>query len=151
MVVDKNSLKFSPVLKTVFGLLLATFVFIACLFIIPVIGEVMQGLQFLIPFIIFAFLGLTLIFLTIKQKVKGRLRKFLLLTGGSAVSFLAGIVLHNLFYAVGQITIRLPLLHYLSEILHTVFFFIAIPASPLCFLVGALYTIILLFKQNKPN
>lgn len=119
------------------------------MFFIPGVEEVFQGPQFLVPPIIFSLLGGVLIFLTTKEKVKGILRKFLILTGSSAAGFFVGVLLHNLFYAAAVLTNHILVLRYLFEILHTIFFFIAIPLCPLGFLIGVLGSVTLFVKKRK--
>ncbi len=55
-------------------------------------------------------LGVALIFLTVKEKVGGVLKKFLLLTGASAVGFFVSVFLHNAFYGLGVTTSHMPVL-----------------------------------------
>jgi hypothetical protein len=83
-------------------------------------------------------LGVTLLVLTVKAKVGGMLKKFLLLTGGSAVGFLIFVLLHNM----------------ISALLNTeepVFFIIATIVCPIAFLVGAVGTIVLAIKTKPPK
>ena len=86
--------------------------------------------------VVFAGLGVTLIILTVKRKVGGMLKKFLLLTGGSAVGFIIFVLLHNI--VSGLFNIEEP-----------VFFIIATIVCPIAFLIGAVGTIVLTTK-NKP-
>lgn len=99
--------------------------------------------------ITFFLLGIALVFLTLKQKVKGKLKKFLILTGASASAFFVGVVLHNVFYALAVITSHLAALHRLMEIFHVVFFLIAIPVCPIAFLIGAVGSARLFIKKRK--
>ena len=82
-------------------------------------------------------LGVALIVLTVKIKVRGRHKKFLLLTGASAMGLPLFAVLHNL----------------VSELLNIeelVFLFITTILCPISFLVGAAGTIVLASK-TKPS
>jgi len=65
-------------------------------------GTVMAFLLFL--------LGIVLIILTIKQKIKGKLKFFLLLTGISSSGFLVSVLLHNFLYGLGVITGHITIL-----------------------------------------
>lgn len=133
-----------------FWALVGVFLVIASEFFIPVVRELFRGsLLFLLPFIVFSLLGIVLIFLTVKEKVEGMLKKFLILTGASSAGFFVFIFLHNAFYALATITSHITVLNYLMEILHIVFFFIAIPVCPLAFLVGVVGTIVLFVKKRK--
>jgi hypothetical protein len=86
----------------------------------------------------FIFLGLsvTLIVLTVKKKVAGKLKKFLLLTGASAAGLPVFAVLHNVVGA-------------LLNLEEPVFFILATMVCPLGFLVGAVGTIILGLKNKS--
>jgi len=139
---------------------LITVVFFALvmLFIVIVGGIVIPApvsvKRTLFPFIavlavIFFFLGLTLMFLTIKTKIKGKYGKFLILTGASAAGFFISVLLHNFLYGLGVITRNIAILHYLFEFLHTAFFITAIFICPLGFLVGVMGSAVMLFKKEK--
>lgn len=137
-------------LISTFWALVGVFLVIASEFFIPVVRELFRGsLLFLLPFIVFSLLGVVLIFLTVKEKVEGMLKKFLILTGASSAGFFISIFLHNAFYALGTITSHIIVLNYLMEILHIIFFIIAIPICPLAFLVGVVGTIVLFVKKRK--
>jgi len=87
----------------------------------------------------FFVLGLALIVLIVKRKVEGlqgRLKKFLLLTGASAVGFLPFVLLHNIVSA-------------LFGVEEPFFFILAVFICPLGFLVGAIGTIVLLRKGKR--
>ena len=89
-------------------------------------------------------LGIVLIVLTKRQKIKGRLKIFLLLTGISVIGPLFFSILHNLFYALAIVSSNIPWLEALMEFLHAAFFIISLIISPIGFLVGAIGSIILL-------
>ncbi|MFH1352423.1 MAG: hypothetical protein ABIH68_02485 [bacterium] len=64
---------------------------IVCEFFCPAVREMFKGsLLFLLPVIVFSLLGAALILLTVKQRVEGTLKTFLILTGatGSAILLL---------------------------------------------------------------
>jgi hypothetical protein len=82
-------------------------------------------------------LGVTLIVLTVKTKVAGKLKKFLLLTEASFVGLPVFIILHNA----------------VSALLNTeeaVFFILATIVCPIGFLVGAVGSIVFA-ARNKPT
>ena len=99
---------------------------------------------YLLPFVFIAWvaffvLGLVLIFLIKKKKadgLQGWPKKFLLLTGASAVGFLVFVILHNAVY--GLFGVEEPF-----------FFTLAVIVCPLGFLVGAIGTIVLLKKRKR--
>lgn len=133
-----------------FWALIGTFVVVLGEFFIPAFRNLLRGSElFLIPLAVFSLLGLALLVLTLKEKVGGKLKKFLLLTGASATGFFVFVFLHNAFYALATITSHIIVLNYSMEALHMVFFVIAIPVCPLGFLVGLVGTIVLLIRQRK--
>ncbi len=98
--------------------------------------------------LIFLLLGIALIFLTIKQKIKGKLKIFLMLMGASAISPLVFSILHNFFYALGIIGENIFIIKYTMEILHVASFLIALIVSPIGFLVGATGSIVLFMRKG---
>ncbi len=112
-------------------------------------GPWLRGTPFLPAIAALFLLGIALIFFTLKEKVKGKLKLFLLLTGSSIVGFFVFVILHNLFYALGIITGHITVLKYLMEIIHVVFFIIAVLICPIGFLVGAIGSIVLLIKKKR--
>jgi len=99
--------------------------------------------------LVFLLLGITLIILTLKQKIKGRLKMFLILTGVSTICPLIFSILHNLFYALAIITSHIIVLGYLMELLDAVSFFISLIIAPVGFLVGVIGSLVLLAKKRK--
>jgi hypothetical protein len=126
-------------ISTIFWAMIAVFIIVVgSMFIrIPTGGEP-QAFNMLLPGIAILFvLGVVLITLTVKKKVAGKSKTFLLLTGASSIGLLIFVVLHNI--VSGLFGIEEP-----------VFFILAIPVCPLGFLVGAAGTIVLTVK-NKPG
>jgi len=133
-----------------FGVLVGISLFILSQFFVPAIRELFQGsFLFLVPIILFSLLGLVLVVLTVKEKIKGKLRKFLILTGASAAGFFVFVFLHNLFYGLEVVTSRIISLSYLMEILHMIFFIVAIFICPVGFLVGVVGSFVQLIKKKK--
>ncbi len=110
--------------------------------------KLLRGSFFLIIIALIFLLAVALVFLTIKQKVKGLLKKFLILTGGSAVGFFISVMLHNFLYALGIISENIFILKQLFEVLNVAFFLIAIFVCPITFLIGFIGTIVLFFKKK---
>lgn len=137
-------------LRTVFYALIATFMVIIGQFFIPAIGDLFRGsFLFLLPFAVFFLLGAALIFLTLKKKVKGKLKKFLILTGASSAGFFVSVLLHNLLYGLAIIASQITFLKYLLEALHVAFFFIATIVCPLGFLIGATGSLALFVRKKR--
>jgi len=134
----------------IFWALIGVFLFIASQLFIPMVRELVRGpVIFLLPFFLFFLLGIILIFLVLKQKVEKSLKRFLILTGGSATGFFLFVLLHNFFYGLGIITSQIPVLSLIMEILHTVSFIIATLVCPLGFVIGAIGTIVMFIKKKE--
>ena len=128
-------------LKRIFWALVGIFLLILSQLFIPAVRDLFSGsLLFLVPFAVFFLLGAALIFLTLKKKVKGKLKKFLILTGSSATGFFISVLLHNLIYGL-----FIAIFGVGDEL---VFFLLAIIICPIGFLVGAVGSIILLAKST---
>jgi len=91
---------------------------------------------FLPAIVVFVLLGVALLFLTVKTKVGGILKKFLLLTGASAVGLPVFVLLHNV--VSGLFNIEEP-----------VFFIMAIFVCPIAFLVGVVGSVVLAIKNKQ--
>ena len=90
----------------------------------------------LLPFmVVFFLLGVTLLIMTVKTKVSGMLKGFLLLTGASPVAMLVFGILHNV---IGG----------LAHFEEPVCFVIAVIVCPIAFLVGAIGSIVLRVKKS---
>jgi hypothetical protein len=130
---------------SIFWALVVVFVVVVSMIFIPpannlLIGEentTLLGYVFFISAgVVLTGLGVTLLVMTVKIKVGGILRKFLLLIGTSAVGLPVFAILHN---AVSG----------LFNIEEAVFFILATIVCPIGFLVGAIGTIAFAIR-NKP-
>jgi hypothetical protein len=122
---------------SIFWALVGVFVIaVSMMFILSIVGAEVRFSIFA-SWPVLAGLGVTLIVLTLKTKVGGMLKKFLLLTGASVVGLPVFAVLHNLVSA-------------LFNTEEAVFFTIATIVCPIGFLVGAIGTIVLAIK-TKPS
>ena len=129
-------------ITTIFWALVGVFVVIVIdmpiSMLIPALKVYLLPLVF-IAWVAFLVLGLALIVSIKKKKAEGPqglLKKFLLLTGASAVGYLPFILLHNAVY--GLFGVEEPF-----------FFILAVFVCPLGFLVGAVGTIVLLKKRKR--
>lgn len=123
---------------SVFWALVGVFVIVVSMIAIPrpLMPSGFPPAIFLSAIVVFVLLGVALLFLTVKTKVGGILKKFLLLTGASAVGLPVSILLHNV--VSGLFNIEEP-----------VFFIMAIFVCPIGFLVGAVGTIVLAIKSKQ--
>lgn len=137
------------VLTVIFYALIGVFVSAISIIFIPVFKGFVSGTFMIISGVILVILGSILIGLTLVQKVEGKLKKFLMLTGVSATGFFIFALLHNIFYALEQITGRIAILSYPMKAFEVIFFLIAIFACPIGFLIGVIGTIIMFNKKRK--
>ncbi|HZI95635.1 MAG TPA: hypothetical protein VFD40_00410 [Candidatus Paceibacterota bacterium] len=134
----------------IFWALIGVFLFTASQLFIPIVRELARGpVIFLLPFFVFFLLGIILIFLALKEKVEKSLKRFLILTGGSATGFFLFVLLHNLFYGLEIVISQISVLSLIMEILYTVSFIIAIFVCPLGFVIGAIGTIMMFIKKKE--
>lgn len=102
-----------------------------------------------ISWAVFFVLGLALIFLTAKKKMKGLLKKFLLLTGASAIGFPVFVILHNLVYGLFIYFFGQGFWERVGLGDEPFFFIMAIIVCPLGFLFGVVGTIVLFTKRRN--
>jgi len=122
--------------KIILCALVGNFVLILGQLFIPVVRDLFKKSPFfLLPFATFFLLGAILILLTIKKKVKGKLKKFLLLTGVSSSGFFISVLLHN----------------FLLGALNAIFFIVAIFICPIGFLVGIVGSLLFINKKRSSN
>ena len=139
---------------SIFWALVGVFVVIASMFLIPVFRDLLRGsLLFFSPFVVFFLLGVALIILTVKEKVGGTLKKFLLLTGASAAGIFVSFLLHNAIYGLFIHFFGVDFWDRIGLGDEPVFFIMTIFVCPIGFLVGAVGNIVLAIKkfrqQNK--
>jgi hypothetical protein len=122
----------------IFWIMVGVFVIMACTMFIPLVLRLPVGFNAFSAWPVFVLLGVALIVLTVKTKVRGMLKGFLLLTGGSAVGLLVFGILHNV--VSGLFNTEEP-----------VFFILAVIVCPIGFLFGAVGTIVLAIKNKPPK
>ncbi len=137
------------VLRTTFYLLVAVFVIAVSIIFIPAFRGILSGTFMIISSATLVILSSVLIGLTLVQKVEGKLKKFLILTGVSATGFFVFSLLHNIFYAFAQITGHIAILSYLMKAFEVIFFLTAIFACPIGFVIGVVGTIAMFNKKRK--
>jgi len=134
----------------IFWALVGVFVVIVSAMAIPAVRELLMGLLFIaISGAVFALLGAALIFLTVKEKVGGLFKKFLLLTGASAVGIPLSIFLHNAIYGLFILWFGADFWDRIGLGDEPVFFIMAIIVCPIGFLVGVVGSIVLTIKRSR--
>ena len=136
-------------LTMIFYLLVAVFVSAISIIFIPAFRGFVSGAFMIISSAILLLFSSVLIGLTLVQKVEGKLKKFLMLTGASAAGFFVFVLLHNIFYGLEQITSHIAILSYLMKAFEVIFFLIAIFACPIGFVIGVIGTIVMFNKKRK--
>lgn len=130
--------------------MVGVFIFIMGSIIIPWLNEILISKTFLLGGgLMLLFLGIALMIKASKEEINTALKKFLILTGASAVGFFVSVVMHNLFYALSVLVNDYKPLLYVTETLHVVFFLFAIIVCPIGFLIGTIKTCFLLRKLSK--
>lgn len=115
---------------------------------IPAIRELIRGILFItISGVLLFSLGVALIFLTVKEKVAGRLKKFLILTGASSAGLVVSILLHNAIYGLFIHWFGPDFWERIGLPDEPFFFIIAVFICPAAFLVGAVGSIVLAAKR----
>ena len=136
-------------LKAIFWALVVVFTLIVGYITIPILSRYM-GFDFIIVSgIIFFLLGIALIFLTIREKIDRLLKKFLILTGASAIGIPIGVILHNLFYALFIVWFGADFWERTGLGDEPFFFILALIVCPIAFLVGVIGSIVLFIKKKK--
>lgn len=92
-----------------------------------------------------ATVSLILAFVHTWRKVK----YFLILLGSSVIGFAVFAVLHNVFYALAEISSDIVVLSRSLEFLHAVFFLIAIFVCPASLLIGVIGGILTYVKKKR--
>ena len=134
----------------IFWALVGVFIVIVSVFSIPAIRELLMGLLFItVSGAIFLLLGVALIFFTVKEKVGGMLKKFLLLTGASAIGIPLSIFPHNAFYGLFIHWFGADFWDRIGLGDEPVFFIIGLIVCPIGFLVGAVGSIVLATKRSR--
>ena len=90
-----------------------------------------------------------MLILTKRGKTKGWTRKFFYLTGFSSSGIFVFIVLHNAFYAFGELTKGIIIISQLMHVLHAAFFLISIIVCPLGYLIGTIGTIYIMMNKKS--
>lgn len=137
--------KQTHLLQTIFWVYIVVFIIMV---LGAFIGRWLRGNLFLPTITIFFLLGVALVFLTIRDKVKGKLKIFLLLAGASSIGFFVSVLLHNLFYALGIITKNIIILTQLIQVISVIFFIISVFICPIAFLVGIIGSIVMFIRKK---
>ena len=139
----------------IFWALIVVFIVLAISIFTPLaaFAPTFRGSLFLWFFFIsgaaFFLLGVALIFLTVKEKVGGMSKKFLILTGASAVGLPVFVLLHNAIYGLFIHFFGADFWDRIGPGDEPVFFIMATLVCPIGFLVGAVGSVVLAIKNKR--
>ena len=136
----------------IFWALAGTLTIIASLFYVGTFSEfarAFRGPVFLASSgVVLFLLGVTLIFLTVKEKAGGMLRTFLILTGAAAAAIPVSFILHNAVYAIFIHWFGVDFWDRVGLGNEPFFFSIAILVCPAAFGVGLVGSIFLAMRRS---
>jgi hypothetical protein len=137
--------------KLIFYALLGIFIILAGYIIFPIPISIKHAVFPLIAIlaILFSLSGVTLIFTTLKLNIKGKLKKYLILTGASAAGIPISAILHNLVYGLFIYFFGINFWDKIGTKDEPVFFFSAIIVFPVLFLIGITASIVMFDKEKK--
>ena len=130
----------------IFWALAGVFVTVASLIAIPAAREFLNGCLFITAGVLFLLLGAALIVFTVREKVKGMLKKFLILTGASSAGVVISVLLHNAIYGLFIYFFGADFWNGGDE---PVFFVMAVFICPIGFLAGSVGSIVLALKRLR--
>ena len=134
--------------KVTFWALVGVFIVVLAVYIIPPVSElVLEAAFFLGAGVAFLLLGALLIYFTLKRRIRGLLKRFLLITGASAAGIPIGVVLHNVVYGVFIYFFGENFWDRIGMSDEPVFFVLAIIVCPIAFLVGVVGSIVLTLRR----
>lgn len=141
-------------LVAIFWALIGIFGLIATMIAMPAFRKFIQDLNMGFWFIIvsgisFFLLGIALIVLTLKQKVRGILRKFLILTGATSAGFFVSVLLHNFIYGLFIVLFGPGFWERIGLGDEPFFFLLAIVVCPIGFLIGVVGSVTLFIKRRR--
>jgi hypothetical protein len=141
----------SKLSRAIFWALVGTFIIVVGWFAAAQASEFFRGSRYGVFLAsagaVLLSLGIALIVLTVKGKVAGGLKKFLILTGAAAVGIPVSIVLHNVVYGIFIYFCGAGFWDRIGLGDEPFFFVMATAICPLAFLVGAIGSIVLSIKR----
>jgi len=135
-------------INATFWALIGIFIVVIAVYFIPPVRElVLEAVFFLGAGVAFFLLGALLIYFTLKRRIRGLLKRFLLITGASAAGIPIGVVLHNVVYGVFIYFFGENFWDRIGMSDEPVFFVLAIIVCPIAFLVGVVGSIVLTLRR----
>ena len=134
-------------LSIVFWVQVAAFAALVLTVLFPDVSDFFRPV-FLSLLAICTLLGLALLILAMRWQARTLLRTFWILAGASTAGAALGSVLHNVFYALAEVTGKWPILSGAMEVLEVAFFVIAALLCPVAFLVGSVGAIVIIVRRG---
>ena len=106
------------------------------------------GISDNLPGLVLCYVAVTALILAFVHTWR-QVKSFLILLGASLIGFPLFVVLHNLFYGLGQVAADIIVLGILLEFLHVVFFLVAIMVCPPGVLIGAVGSVVTYCKGRQ--
>ncbi len=136
-------------ITTVLGGLIGIFLILISYFVIPIPNAIRRKLFPIVVILGLAFfvLGVVLIILTLKKKVKGKLKWFLLMAGISSAAVLPSVILHNFVYGLFIYLFGEGYWERIGMGDELFFFILALIVCPIVFLAGSAGSVVLLARK----
>ncbi len=106
------------------------------------------GISDNLPGLLLCYIAVTALILAFVHTWR-QVKRFLVLLGASLIGFPLFVLLHNLFYGLGQVAADVIVLGTLLEFLHAVFFLVAIMVCPPGVLIGAVGSVVTYCKGRQ--
>jgi hypothetical protein len=141
------------VTKLIFYALVGIFIVLASYIIFPLSISIKRAVFPLIAIlaILFSLLGVALIYVTLKFNIKGKLKKYLILSGASAIGIPISAILHNLIYGLFIYCFGNNFWDRIGLKDEPVFFLLAIIVFPILFLFGLTGSVLMFIKNRKKS
>ena len=135
----------SFILKTIFCSLVIVFTFIIVFRRYKFVFSYLMPISVIVVFS----LGIALMFLSVKERMDRLLKKFLILTGASAVGFFVSIFLHNIIYGLFIKWFGASFWERIGIGDEPFFFILATIICPIAFLVGVIGSIVIFIRKES--
>ena len=115
---------------------------------VSLIVAFLVGISDNLPGLLLCYVAVTALILAFVHTWR-QVKRFLILLGASLIGFPLFVILHNLFYGLGQVAADIIVLGYLLECLNAVFFLVAIMVCPPGVLIGAVGSVVTYCKGRQ--
>ena len=148
---DKSN-KPTPILISLFWSLPAAFIIIASVLVcgqLDLLPEEYAGIIVPSVFALFLILSIPELIFAIRQRLEKLLKRFLILTGASALGIFVSFILHNAIYGIFIYFFGEGFWERIGMSDEPFFFVLAVIICPIAFLVGIVGSIVLFVKRRR--